>query len=248
MKIALECPSSLLDDIQPLADFDFALTHLVLSDEKYAEWYKNSKRFKILDNSTNELLEPCSLEDIKKAADIIQPNLIVPPDHLGNHFATIESLDKAIKLFWIEKILPVVQGHELRYVLGCFDYIQNLGFKRVAVPYDILSSRQDNVTVMAENRQKVVNSIIAKMSIGSEIHLLGFNTLEELWDCNRGWVTSIDTGSPILHGLCGKRYSKDSLIPKNTPTYNLMEKCDLNLGKSDIFYNIAMLRKVCNYA
>lgn len=28
MRLALECPVSLLEDIQPLADFDWILTHL----------------------------------------------------------------------------------------------------------------------------------------------------------------------------------------------------------------------------
>ena len=247
MKVALECPSSLLDEVQPLADYDFALTHLVLSDEKYAEWYKNSKKFKVLDNSTNELLKPCSLRDIEKAASIIKPDLIVPPDFLGDSLSTERALNEAIKIFGKEKLLPVVQGHELKYTIECSGHIVELGFNKLAVPYDILSSRADDVTTMATNRQRVINEIISRVPIGFRIHLLGMTTLEELSLCNKGWVKSIDTGSPILHGLCDRKFGTDSLIPKNTPTLELMDKCNLSYGLTDIYYNIAMLRKVCNH-
>ena len=48
IKLALECPTRLLGDIQPLADFDFILAHLVLQDKEYAEYFSRSKRWKIL--------------------------------------------------------------------------------------------------------------------------------------------------------------------------------------------------------
>jgi len=48
LKLALECPTLMLNLIQPLADMDFILTHLVLKDKDYALYYMNSKRAKII--------------------------------------------------------------------------------------------------------------------------------------------------------------------------------------------------------
>lgn len=242
MKLALECPTKLLNDIQPLADFDFALTHLVLEDEEHAEYYKQSARLKILDNSTNELLEPCSLSDIAKAAEAIKPNYIVAPDYLGNQFATEKALGKAVDVFGKDRVFPVVQGYELRNVLECAEYIVKVGFDRVAVPYDITCNRRDGIEKMADAREEVVSRLILLYDF-QWIHLLGMTTLEELGSY-RGisQVKTIDTGSPILHGLCGFRFGKDELLPKSIPTMNKMDTGKPN-DLASVYYNIAYLRK-----
>lgn len=247
MKLALETPTKLLTGIQPLGDFDFALTHLILKDKVYAQYYKDSTRFKILDNSTNEKLKPCSLQDIKRAADIIKPDLVVAPDFLGNSKATIAALEDFIKVFSREKTLPVVQGETTMGVLKCLKASMNFGLNCIAVPYDICCQREDSLEHMAETRVRVVNAIIREVPIGFKIHLLGMTTLEELGQHNRSWVTSVDTGSPILHGLNELRYGRDSLLDKTLPTYNKMVKfTSYKRHMSSIYYNLAYLRKLLN--
>lgn len=236
-------PARLLKAVQPLADFDFALTHLVLSDPRYARYYKESTRFKMLDNSTNENLKPCSLRDIKTAADIIKPDLVVAPDYLGDSKATIGALEGTIKIFGWDKVLPVVQGNSPRSVLICLKAIVDRGFNCVAVPYDICCNRTDSLETMAAARLAIVNLIINRVSLGFRIHLLGMTTPEELGQHNLGWVKSMDTGSPILHGLVGRKFGECTLIPKTTPTFNLMQDSKVRDLKT-IYYNIAYLRKV----
>ena len=248
MKIALECPTSLLGDIQPLADFDWILAHLVLQDKKYAEFYTKSKRFKVLDNSVNELLEPCSFEDLSRAAEVVEPNLVVSPDFLGNYSMTKQALGESIKVFGLERVYPVVQGDSASSAFECLDYILSLGFDRVAVPYDILSDRSAEPEHMAGRRLGIVSGIIHKVPIGFHIHLLGFNTIEELELHNRGWVRSVDTGVPIMMGLQGKRLDLDRLLDKKEPTLDRMKASwvdrERDLGKA--YYNIAYLRKITN--
>ena len=245
MKLALECPTELLGDIQPLADFYWTLTHLVLSDRDYANYYIKHKGEKLstLDNSVNELLEPCSLSEIKEAVGILGGvHRIVSPDHLGDHLATGRKLDEAIKVFGKEKLLPVVQGHEFRYVLECAGYIKKLGFTEVAVPYDIMSSRCDSLEEMADRREEVVSRLL--LLYGFEVHLLGMTTLEELESYRGiGGIRSIDTGSPVLHGLQSIRFGRDKLLPKAVPTLQQMKL----LGNPDlesVYYNICYLRGI----
>jgi len=249
MKLALECPTAMLNDIQPLADFDWILAHKVLEDKEYREYYSKSRRFKVLDNSVNELLEPVDFNSLSLASGWIEPNLIVAPDFLGDHIQTRAALNEAIRIFGIDRVFPVVQGATMVSIIDFFDYILHLGFKRVAVPYDLLSSRKDSPVIMANNRLKVVNSIITKVPIGFEIHLLGMTTIEELENHNKGWVKSIDTGVPVMLGLRGRRLDTYRLVDKKKPTMSIME-CTTSgnpeYSRQSIYYNIAYLRKLLN--
>ena len=250
MRLALESPTQLLGTVQPLADFDFILAHLVLKDEKYADFYRKSTKFKILDNSTNELLEPCSLEDLETADRLVGPcNLIVSPDFLGNADMTLDALALACTKFGKSRILPVVQGKTLDEVDLCAEEIWKLGLTLLAVPYDICCKRTNTLQRMASTRQEVIALLESKyFGPDFEFHLLGMTTLEELEAYTEdSRVISIDTGGPILMGLYGHRYGSNLLPPKITPTYNQMDLCNLKLGEADIFYNIAYLRGLLNH-
>lgn len=247
MKLALECPTDLMKDIQPLADFDWILTHLVLEDKVYARHYQESTNFKVLDNSVNELLEPCSLGEMERAAGIVNPDLIVPPDFLGDSLETESTLMKALTIWPKEKILPCVQGEDLAHATNCVDFILRLGFGRIAVPYDITCKRTDSLGTMAESRLKVVSKIISMVPADFQIHLLGMTTLEELTKHNRGWVKSIDTGVPILYGLNCKRLDEPWEFKKDKPTMAQMERSPAGFRNdklSSVFWNIAYLRTV----
>jgi len=248
MKIALECPTSLLGDIQPLADFDWILAHLVLQDEEYADFYRKSKRLKVLDNSVNELLEPCNFADLERAADVVRPDLVVSPDYLGEEELTIEALDASLDIFGKNSILPVVQGSSLPSVERCFKEILSRGLPRVAVPYDICCSREESPEAMAASRLRVVNRLWELAPSSFQVHLLGFNTVEELRKQSIGkFVNSIDTGVPIMMGHSGHLLDRDKLPDKKTPTYEKM--ANLDYGSVELacsYYNIAYLRKIVN--
>lgn len=248
MKLALETPTNLLRQIQPLTDFDFILAHWVLEDEEYAQHYQRSTRFKILDNSTNELLVPCSMKDMKKAAEIVSPDWIVAPDFLGDASKTLEAI-KSMESWWsIYSTMPVVQGATLEEAKECAKGIAQT-FSRISIPYDITKSREDPVTVLAEGRWAVLEAIAP---LFSTIHLLGFNTVEEISRVAafQPKVESLDTGVPVMMGL-NKRPMVE-LMDKKDPTLSRMvpwEGNDSLIGSGQlgwINYNIAYLRKVMN--
>jgi len=242
MNIAFESPTPLLEDIQPLADFDWILTHLVNSDKEYTEFYRNSTRYKVLDNSVNELLEPCSLEDMQKAEDMLGGvDCVVPPDYLGDSSKTKEALVEALTIWDQGILLPVIQGRNMDGVKEFAKTTMDLGFTRVAVPYDILCSRYDTLEEMAESRISVVKSILPFFEW---IHLLGVTALDEFGHYKGMKVQfSVDTGSPILNGLYSRRYGRDTLLPKIIPTMEQM-KLDRDWYSPTTYYNIAFLRKI----
>jgi len=250
MKLAFECPTPMLDDIQVLGDYDFILAHLVLKDPVYAKWYRESSRKKILDNSTNELLEPCTFEEIQAAADIVIPDLIVAPDYLGDTNLTLKSVTEALTLWPLSKILPVVQGQTLEECKECLSSLDSMGFLKIAIPYDITCERLTSLETMGKTRSKIVQ---VALSLGfKKIHLLGFTTLEELWSYRLDFRSesidwSIDTGKPILYGLedkdldtVNKEVQGEPTLLKigNTPPGLLIDKM------ARVYRNIAILRQV----
>ena len=244
MKLALECPTQILYEIQPLADYDFILTHLVFEDKTYRDYYKSSKRWKILDNSCNELLKPVPISALAEAAELVEPDLIVAPDYLGDSKRTLESIKESIRVFGIEKVLPVVQGSSYKEALNCFEEIASLGCECIAVPYDMGCERTDHPDQMALGRMQLVTSIISRVPISYYIHLLGMTTLEELTSYASGWIKSVDTGVPIMMGLDGRRLGRDRLRDKSQPTLSRMVSKDNYYDLGGCFYNIAYLRKV----
>lgn len=248
MKLAFECSTPTLDLFQPLADFDFILTHLVLKDKDYAAYYANSNRLKILDNSVNETGRPTTLAEIAEAAAIVNPHIIIPPDYLGDHFSTMSALEKTLQTFKDKDVLPVVQGSSIQYIESCMDQIMSHKPTLVAVPYTLLHETDGaSMEVMASSRVTVIDTLHRKYP-KVRFHLLGMTTLEELEYCTRYYprtVTSLDTGFPIANGLHGKVFGKDVLLTKTGPTLDKINEA----GDESIkwaFYNIAYLRRVVN--
>jgi len=241
MRIALECPTASLGLVYSLADFDWILTHLVLGDPDYADFYRDSRHFKVLDNSTNELLKPCSLEDMKKAADIVNPDLICPPDFLGDGDSTVEAIGQAIEVFGFDKLLPIVQGSSERNLWECAEAIMSRGFNIIAVPYDLLCSREDSLDRMAMTRKSVVKGLLQDFSF-QYIHLLGVTDPDELLAYkDEPRVCSVDTGAYYLNGQFSRLFGRDELVGK-TKKLNF----DATTVTMEVFWNLSYLRKVTN--
>ena len=236
IQLALECPVPFLKDLIPQTDFDFVLTHLVLSQPEYRDFYlgqrKLSNRVMILDNSTNELGEPCSLEDIDKAACILDPDFVIPPDYLGDGYRTLTSISKGEAIWGRKKIIPVIQGSSLTEIMECYCALRDLDYSKVAVPYDIGLSRSVLKTTSLEylgmNRNYYIQRMVSECGDLTDkdlhIHLLGLNSLTEVQFYTRNCpeVEGLDTGAPFLNASAGLEFSKDSLMGKGVfINYNL---------------------------
>ena len=250
MRLAFECPTNLLKSVQPLADFDCILTHLVLTDKEYAEYYEKSTRFKILDNSVNEIGTPTSIKEIAEAASIVKPNLIVPPDYLNDHYSTIKDYFKCCSIFGKEKLLPVVQGSTPLYIDNCIDTYRREGSSYFAIPYTILTSGV-STEEMASTRGRAIKRL-AISSSNDKFHLLGMTTLQELdyYRVNNYPIVSLDTGYPIANGLHGRKFGEDTLLSKDKPTLDHMKKPMSGeypeIDYESVYYNIAYLRRLVN--
>jgi len=240
MLLALECPIPLMDKLQPYADFDFILTHLV-ADYDYRKFYVESSRFSILDNSTNELRKPCSIDEILHAAELVHPDYICPPDFLGDMNRTITALEEMEKLTTCS-ILPIIQGSNDKETAEFMGYLVGRGYTCVAVPYDITGSRTGDLVDLALKRSNLVDILAQHFDW---IHLLGLTQPNELLVYGRmPNVRSLDTGSPITNGLHHRRYGSEvEPLPKTT-MLDFDQGEMLVTQERDVLHNIAYVRQL----
>ena len=236
MRLALECPTGMLDLVQPFADFDFLLAKVALEDEKYLSYYKESTNMKIVDNSVNEEGEPTSINDLIKVFKEVGGTYLVSPDWIGNSTKTINAYLECITKVKPEQVIGVVQGSTFEEAFSCLEKYGSF----VAVPYDICSKKRDPPWLMGLRRALLISNIPSDRTV----HLLGFTSLDEFfWYKNKPNVISIDTGIPVMLGLQGKDIL-DELESKEAPTYNTMKELKLSQKEwTGICRNIALLRK-----
>lgn len=245
--LGLESPNSISKMILPLGDFNFALTKEVLNHPELVDYYRKSNKYCILDNSTNEELKPCSLKEISVASGLINPDLIVAPDYLGDSKKTLGILRNTIDLFGRTGVLPVLQGSSFEEIISCAESIRNHNLNIIAVPYDLISGRTAPVWTMARIRSLIVYYLVNILGF-KDIHLLGLTSVEEFQYYNHSPITkqgirSVDTGGPVLLGLKGLRYPTE-LSLKTTPTLKLMNQQEdiEHKNLSNAIWNIAYLR------
>jgi hypothetical protein len=239
MKLAIECPVKLLPTIQPLTDFDWILAQQAITNNQYADHYKNSNRLKILDNGVSELSFPVRLIDLKWAAERVNPSYIVPRDYFRGAQSTIDSLKGATRMFGKKKILPVIQGRDMREMLRCAETIAKMGFTRVCVPHRGFCKKGSTYAEMADQRIDIITKIYYWFEW---IHLLGLNTLEEFKAYqNAPRVKSMDTGIPYLYGAHGRRFGiHEHFVRRPKIDYSSEDTTHME----DILYNLAHLRMV----
>lgn len=234
MKLALECPVNLLDQIQPFADFDFILANFAKSDKAYAEYYKRSTNYKMLDNGVTETGEPLSLGDIESIANDLVVDHIVARDYIGDYEKTVAGYAESVKKFGAERVLGVLQGSTPEEALKCHVVLEK-ACPAVLVPYHVGGSdRRKDPWLMTLKRALV----ISHLPTSRPIHLLGFTTLDEFqWYAGMSHVWAMDTDVPVKAGLAVQDLSVFDRATKNVPTTLTKDSW------AAVCRNIALLRK-----
>lgn len=240
MKLSMEIPTSLLPTVSKVVDLDFILAQLVLEDKEYAEYFKHSKRFKILDNGFHERGQPLSITEIREAATLVEPNVVIAPDWLGEAKKTIEGFQSAWDHLggrW--KIGTVLQGKNREERLSFFDKVRSNTYM-LCLPFK--SERYNNFYELVEATPRHIQW-------PPKIHLLGMKSLQEtalfsdlFSDLGMSQRTSIDTGKLVKFGLANQNIDEFTelrgagLIDHNIKTWTAEQL-------ANIFYNVAFARK-----
>ncbi len=224
MKAALISPTEFLDDIQPYSNYHLVLTHKVIFDHKYQEFYKKRSKagdFIILDNSAAEKKgRSVPLKDVVLAALLIRPQVVFLPDYLFDSNRTLDELENALRsphLRFMYSVIPdikfaaVVQGIDPDDWLECFHILndRNNGIDFLGIP--MLTS------YLFGSRYEALRKIAKRVK--KQCHLLGVwkgTQLDELKkEREFDFITGVDTSKPVKLAAKGRTLEQWTSLEKD---------------------------------
>ncbi len=260
MQISHESPLCLLDKSRQYNDYDYCLVHLCEKYPEYLNFFKTSLkqgRHVLLDNSIFELGIAFDRDKFAEFVIDIKPTEYIIPDVLEDSEATMDSFRD-----WIarHKDLPgkkigVIQGRTYKELVTCYEYMVHDADK-IAISFDysyyeVIGLGDTRVEQWVDGRRRLLKQLVEDGIIDTHKphHLLGCALPLEFKDYirNYGFIETLDTSNPVLHGMYGIKYGPDGLHEKHmvkmadvfekVPTQENMDIIEFNITKfKDIVY------------
>jgi len=239
MRAALISPVEFLDEVQPFSDYHLVLTHKVIFDRKYCDFYRARSKagdFVILDNSAAEKKgRSVPLKDVVLAALLIRPSAVVLPDYLFDSNRTLDELENALRspqFRFLRRVIPsiklcaVVQGVDQDDWLECFHILNDPknGIDILGIPM--------LTTMLFGSRVTVLEKIACRVK--KRCHLLGVWQGVPLSEVQRerefDFVMGIDTSKPTKLAVKGRGLDKWTSLEKDRNFIDVRHSnVDLNL-------------------
>lgn len=187
-----------LKDHDALGKYHLLLAHDVVEhEEEYHRIFDDQDDvFVIMDNSVIELGEPVSGEIMRKACNIVDPNLVVLPDYIACAEQTYNASLHAAHVDYkgLEPFLAVPQGLNYGEFTKCADRMLSIpGVRALSIPR--------HATAKLGTRMNLIWYITSRYP-EIQLHLLGFSDdLEDDIRCARcSEVMGIDSAVPLHLG------------------------------------------------
>lgn len=231
MKISHESPLSLLNTSRFYNDYDYALVHLFETEPEYYQFFVDSLakgRHVILDNSIFELGTAFDSDRYAHWINELKPTEYIIPDALED---TLKTMDNALDFMEKHPNLPgkkigVVQGKNYTDLVNCYLYMDSvIRADKIAISFDYSYYQEayphsNKWVSFAMGRVNTLTRLLNDGVINTEKphHLLGCSLPIEFMFYREGfeWLDSLDTSSPIVHGLLGTMYEPGGLIHKQS--------------------------------
>jgi DNA-directed RNA polymerase subunit N (RpoN/RPB10) len=198
MKMCHIVPLNCIDLQDKYNDMHLLLYHWARAEPQYLNYFKQSKKYKILDNSFYELRSQIAEDDFIKCAQEIKADEIVCPDEMYNFKKTKKLIEDFIPLVPKGmKIQCVCCGKDMNELYDCYQWMNNnemidvislskKGFKETNLDY--YSSRR---ILLSEMQYRL-----------KEIHLLGVNNVRDFFinsirSIDGKWLAKIVNKGPI---------------------------------------------------
>jgi len=271
MLISHESPLALLKESFEYNDYDYFLYHLIAKYPEYENHIKESKnrhRISILDNSAYELYNHSTGEsdyDIKEFVRCIKdyiPTYYILPDYFNDGEKTIQLAKNFLKKYKIKNSTPlgVVQGKNLKEYIECYNFMKEnteiIGINFMQGLYTETLLDEKNVLTkeekLAEGRILFINNLERKNVIdkNKKHHLLGTMYPQDIsYFKYKNYIKSVDTSSPVLHGMLDIKYKKlsNNLYGLNDKAkvkmHNIMENTISKEQRKTIEFNIQKFRE-----
>jgi hypothetical protein len=259
--ISHETPIELLTESLQYNDYDYCLVHLMEQEPEYANFFIKSSemgRRILLDTSIFELGEAFDLEKYAGWVKKLTPYEYILPDVLEDCQSTINNSKAFIEKYpnLPGKKIGVVQGKTYNELLNCYEFLdKKLNVDKIAISFDYslykeLFPHPNKWVSFMMGRVLVINKLLQDSIINTNKphHLLGCsNPLEFSFykDPEFNFIESLDTSSPIVHGLHKVYYTGQigDWHKVSTKLADLINAKPDELQKAVIHYNIKEFRK-----
>lgn len=216
-------------DLMHYGDRYFCLAHLYLSNEQYANFFKQLDKdcFITLDNSAAEralVTEEKLLQIVKE----LQPNEVIAPDILFDNTATLSNLLSFINkmknkgLLKKTNIFGCPQGTCIINWLDCYkkmldiEEVSVIGLSKIAVPKCFLNKENDEGIL--EARHKCYDLLEESNLIQKPIHLLGAGDMREFTYYKNPLIRSNDSCNTVWSAVNDICFEEGNF--KRIPTVN----------------------------
>ena len=210
-QIAVIAPIPHLCDFEKYSDIDMVLLPYLLSSAEYYNFFKNSRRYKILDNGTFETGRSSTFEQLIEKAKEINANELILPDIRDKANATIKLAEDSLS------IMSRTDRRRFKVMVVCQAKTPNQQIRRypeyASLPVDVLG-------IMRPLHRQVIDrsvtvrwlQVSGKWDKTKEHHFLGLDDPVELKLING--IRSTDTTWPIRYGYVGKYIHLAMSTPK----------------------------------
>ena len=263
IKVAHECPISVLSMSPAWSDFDYALVHLFETHPHYLAYFLNAKRLYqrevLLDNSIFELGHAFDPKKYMGWIDKLQPNMTIVPDVLEDSRGTRESWTAFTRLDGYSNItakkIGAVQGKTWTDILDCYKFMAD-NADMIAISFDfsyytITGEGRTKLEQMCSGRQRLIEQLIDRgaWEWSKPHHLLGCSLAREFRyyvDHNIHNIVSCDTSNPVVAGLNNLRYDADYGLTTK-PSVKLADLIDTLVSDEQleiINYNVNQFKQI----
>jgi hypothetical protein len=243
IKISHEVPLCLLEESLTFCDYQYALPHLLESNETYRLHFLRCKNKGVeiyMDNSLHELGHSMDADVLLKWINILEPSNFFIPDVWEDCTASMVNAK-----YWSKIQLPknttkvaVVQAKSINEAIRCTQTYIDLGYEKIAYSYgasyynDIYPHINKDLG-KALGRLKMISTLYSNGILlpTSRVHLLGTACPIE-FSLYKGikCIESVDTSNPIMAAVDGIKYN--NLGTHSKPKSN-MNSCS-NIDYKDI--------------
>lgn len=243
-------PTAHLDDFCLDNEVDLILAHLVEEDTEYANWYKNHKAYKILDNSAFEMYKQGRpMYDSSKLLEMgkrVDADVIVMSDYPGQRAqVTIDAAEQLGPLFHKHNFktffVPQSEIGDFEDYISAWEYAVNsdnvdfIGVSILGVPNAYGGIERDNKLQRFMSRWAMMNELNERGLLqkakdnGKKLHFLGaldgWAGEVKLLETYHEHIFSWDSSQCVWHGLNGIKFD-------DSPTKLINGKCELEVDFS----------------
>lgn len=260
--ISHESPISILQHSKKYNDYDYILVHLLEEHPRYLDFFLSSKkegRRSLMDTSIFELGTAFDTEKYAKWVEKLQPTEYILPDVLENCNKTIENSWEFKKEYSDKltgKTIGVVQGKSYEEIVSCYKCLDRVvEVDKIAISFDYafytsFFYHPNTWVSFMMGRVTLINKLLGDGVINRNKphHLLGCsNPMEFDFYKHRyyNFIESLDTSSPVVHGLKGVLYT-DKIGEWKKETTKLADLITAEVSPKqleDIQYNVKKFRQ-----